>query len=325
MYNFKVVSKIKNDSLLVDSHFIDASAGEFEHYKLLLPVPSHHPRAKVINATRFSVEPIASIDFPEESFYLVDEALRGLLAEHSFGGNILFVEAKENTLKELSWLEVCIRDNPISASTNTLVGIGGGILLNAAAYIAEKMNIDFISVPTTILAAADSAIGGLVRMNKVEGKNYIKSFYKSVYEPSKIILDRSIIVSLPENQICWGLSEVVKHGVYQSAPLLEYLASDDFRPLENESSLIKAVCWTVALKNVAIIHDPDSKGEGGSILRGGHVLALRIEEESNFTISHGQAVAVGVYQDNKDNDILVALLDRIYKKLSLPKAQSDLG
>lgn len=315
-------AQLQSDSQLVDSQFANTEATLFRSYELSLPVPEHHPRAQVIEVTHFCVESVGDKKLPR-SVYLVDSALKSRLTQ-DVADNAIFVEAKEDTLKEISWLDRFIADNPIFSESKTIIGIGGGILLNAAAYIAEKQNIDFISVPTTVLAAADSAIGGLVRINKIDGTKYTKSFYKSVYEPSAIIVDSELLVSLPKNQISWGLSEVVKHGVYQSTPLLEYLASNDFSPFDSVDSLIKSVCWTVALKNVAIIHDPYSESDGGNILRGGHALALTIEESSNFSVSHGQAVAIGVYQDSINNPEITLLLDRIYEKLGLPKAPTDL-
>jgi len=318
-----VEESIKSDSAIVDGHFIGLPAESLREYSLSLPVPSHHPRAKHITETRFVVGSIESIASTGDSYYLIDSSLRNTPIAGLFDNQAHYVDVSEGTLKEVSWLDSFIKAEVPPEST-TIVGIGGGILLNAAAFVAEKTGADFVSVPTTVLAAADSAIGGLIRINKVDGEKFQKSFYKSVYEPSTIILDLRLLATLPKEQISFGLSEVIKHGVYQSMPLLEYLASDTFDPLNNEDDLLKAICWTAALKNVAIMHDPDSESYGGDILRGGHKLALTIEEESHFRISHGQAVAVGVYQDTVNDTEKLALLDAIYLKLSLPKAQSNL-
>jgi|ERR1035437_1525134 3-dehydroquinate synthetase len=319
------MNKILKDSSFVDQEFAATDTISFSAYELIMPVPEHHPRAVAIAATRFLVQRVASIDFPATSRVYVDTSLSDALRGHKLTDDVVIAEAREDTLKELSWLTNFIHENAVPTDCTTIVGIGGGVLLNAVAYIAERQNVDFISVPTTVLAAADSAIGGLVRINKVEGEKYIKSFYKSVYEPSSIIIDVSLLASLPKDQIRWGLSEVVKHGVYQSLPLLEYLAGEGFNPFGNENSLVKAICWTAALKNVAIIHDPDSTDIGGLILRGGHQLALHIEEASNFRVSHGEAVAVGIYQDSSTNVLVLPLLDTIYAKLELPKSEADLN
>ena len=313
---------IKSDSAIVDDYFVGLSAESLREYSLALPVPGHHPRANQIAETRFVVGSVESIAPTGSSYYLVDASLRNTPIAGLLDNQAHYVDASEDTLKEVSWLDSFVKGE-IPSGSSTIVGIGGGILLNAAAFAAEKSGADFVSVPTTVLAAADSAIGGLIRINKVDGEQFQKSFYKSVYEPSTIILDPSLLATLPKEQISFGLSEVIKHGVYQSMPLLEYLASDTFDPLNNEGDLLKAICWTAALKNVAIMHDPDSESYGGDILRGGHNLALAIEEESHFRISHGQAVAVGVYQDVISDHNKVALLDLIYKKLDLPKAQTE--
>lgn len=322
MEGYQVVEeKIRNDSTVVDGQFIDVPAENYCSYSLLLPIPDHHVRADVIAETIFVVSSLERCAIPEDSYYFVDSGLRNTPIVEILGDRANFVDATEESLKEISWLTRFV-DKQVPSYLGTIVGIGGGILLNAAAFIAEKRGVDFVSVPTTVLAAADSAIGGLIRINKVEGEQFQKSFYNSVYEPSKIILDPKALASLNKDKVSFGLSEVVKHGVYQSTPLLKYLASDDFDPSKSENSLLKAICWTVALKNVAIIHDPDSKSFGGAILRGGHKLALSIEEESHFKVSHGEAVAVGVYQDTSQDPEKLALLDTIYQKLGLPKTQT---
>jgi hypothetical protein len=318
-----VIEQIKNDSALVDQQFVRTSAEAYNQYLLPLPVPAHHPRAAAISETRFIVGGLETDTLPSDSYFLVDASLKDTPFAGSLGQRAHFVEATEGTLKELSWLDGYMAEN-VPETDVPVVGIGGGVLLNAAAYIAEKRAADFISVPTTILAAADSAIGGLVRINKVDGEQFQKSYYKSVYEPSSIVLDPQFLATLPKEQVRFGLSEVVKHGVYQSPALLEYLASDDFDPLGNQATLLKVVCWTAALKNVAIVHDPDSLSAGGDILRGGHKVALAIEEASHFKVSHGEAVAVGVYQDVLQDPVKLQLLDKIYAKLDLPRTQADL-
>jgi hypothetical protein len=319
----QIAENIKNASLLVDEQFTSLSGKAFSSYRLSLPVPSHHNRATAIAASEFIVGIVIPAQFPVDSYYIVDSNLRGTFITELLGDRAHFVESHEDTLKEIAWLDSFLAVE-IPSITRVVIGIGGGILLNAAAYIAERRGTDFISVPTTILAAADSAIGGLVRINKVDGELFQKSFYKSVYEPSKIVLDTRFLATLPKDQIRFGLSEVVKHGVYQSPALLAYLASDEFDPFASQDSLLKATCWAVALKNVAIQFDPDSLAAGGGILRGGHKQALAIEEATHFGVSHGEAVAVGVYQDILQDTHTIAILGIIYAKLGLPKTEADL-
>lgn len=311
-------NKIIHASALVDGTFTHTSNENFIHYSLSLPVPPHHPRANDIKNTDFLVQPFSVEQFSSNSYFLLSPSMKNTFLTPLLGDRAHFVKSDESTLKEITWLDTFI-ENEIPPHTDTIIGVGGGILLNAAAYIAEKRHLAFVSVPTTILAAADAAIGGLVRINKVTDTQFQKSFYKSVYEPSQIILDMRFLTTLPKEQISFGLSEVIKHGAYQSLPLLKYLASTAFDPFGDANSLLKAICWTVALKNVAIIYDPDSLAFGGSILRGGHQRALAIEEASHFTVSHGEAVAVSVYQEMKENAQIVSLLDIIYHKLHLPK------
>ena len=272
---------------------------------------------------RFCVGAFNPLAFPN-AYFLVDNNLRSTFLKDILGSSAIWVDAQEDTLKEVGWLDDFIAKN-VPLGISAVIGIGGGILLNAAPYIAQRRHCDFVSVPTTVLAAADSAIGGLIRLNRQSGATLERSTYKSVYEPSTIILDPRFLETLPETQLRFGLSEVVKHGAYQSLPLLRYLASPHQLNYHNRDDVLKAICWTAALKNVVIAHDPDSLSFGGTILRGGHALARELEEKSDFRISHGEAVAVGVYDDTRSDLSVRSLLDSIYAKLDLPKHPDDLA
>lgn len=363
---------IHKESLKVDKEFSSRSASSFNDFSMNLPIPPLHPRAEFIADTKFIVDSLSNINhiflsaLESNSELRINNSLEPLpltslhllldsnIPSHALNleelqqiaTQLTMLEASESTLKEITWLETFIKNdlkiNPSQTNSQHkskafVVAIGGGVLLNAAGFIAEKLNQNLITIPTTIVAAADSAIGGLVRINKIQDKQHIKSFYKSVYEPHLIILDMNLIAQLPPREIQLGLSEIIKHGAYQSSSLLEFMASSEFQ-LEYETKsaslkkglskaskdqLLKAICWTVALKNIAIIHDPESLGEGGMILRGGHKRALQIESKSKFTVSHAKAVAIGVYEDCRDKQTK-DLLNKIYAKLDLPKTEKDL-
>lgn len=161
-----VAEQISKDSLLVDQQFSGRAAETFTNYSLFLPVPTHHPRAEAISQTRFTVGRFQADTLPQDGYLLLDANLKSTVIAKAISESAHYVEATEDTLKELSWLDNFIANN-VPQTIASVIGVGGGILLNAAAYIAERQGSDFISVPTTILAAADSAIGGLVRINKI--------------------------------------------------------------------------------------------------------------------------------------------------------------
>lgn len=315
-----IAQKLKDASSLVDKDFVASNNKDFSNYTLSLPVPVHHPRAAELNATQFVIKPFSHEDFSQKSYFVISPSLKNSFIAEFMGEQFWSVDSHENGIKDIAWLDGI---KTIPDDINTIVGIGGGTILNAVAYIAEKRHLQFISVPTTVLAAADAAIGGVIRLNKINQEKVEKNFYRSAYEPNEIIVDTRFLQMLSESQISIGCSEIIKHGVYQSFSLLNYLASDAFDPFNNLNSLIKAICWTVALKNVAITLDPDSLGAGGDILRGGHKIARDIEDRMP-TISHGEAVAIGVYQDIKEHSDVKEVLERIYTKLSLPRSEAEL-
>lgn len=185
-----------------------------------------------------------------------------------------------------------------------VVGIGGGIVCNVAAYVAESYASDLLLAPTTVLSIADSN-GGKVRLNaRVDGEPR-KHAYKSYYEPNAIAVDPRYLQQLPTQEVRWGMAEVIKHALFQSEPLRRYLLKheapmNDHRRDRDNAALLKAALWTADLKRACLAADPCESPEGsGRILRAGHDISDRIEEEFELRLPHGCAVAVGIMEELK--------------------------
>lgn len=176
----------------------------------------------------------------------------------------------------------------------TLVAIGGGLIMNVGAYIAERISANLILFPTTVLAMADSS-GGKVRVNFVASDRAYKHFYKSFYEPNIMFLDERFLLSLPRKQIQIGLVEIIKQGLFQSPKLYDFLFRTGENLFSDVDKLKKAVLWAANLKKICMDVDVEENENGSRrILRGGHDFSDRLEEDLRLEIPHGIAVAIGI-------------------------------
>jgi len=292
-------SKILNESLVVDEEFKNISEKQLSKYRLNFKVPTFHPRSSEIKKYSLLISNLSKNIFDESQLIFVDKGLaktfvKDLLPQK----NTFFEKAKERTFKELTWLNNFIEKKQLKErEKKEIVGIGGGLTLNVAAYVAELLNLPLLQIPTTVIGMADGS-GGKVRLNLIDQQKFFKHYYKSFYEPNKIIIDPRFLDSLSNEQISIGLGEIVKHGIYQSQGLLDFILSANFKPYTEKESLLKAILWTAALKAVCLGVDIEENANGSrNILRGGHEISDRIEEDSHFKIPHGFAVAMGIYRE----------------------------
>lgn len=322
-----LLNTILYESEKVDEKFDNITNAELSTFNLDFAVPSFHPRYKDIQRYSVRVGELTSDLFHEKQIVFADRGIQKLdFVQNIFPSkNIFFEEAREETLKEWHWLQSFLQKQRIPESNvDEVVGIGGGLTLNVAAYVAELLKTQLTQIPTTVIGMADGS-GGKVRLNMIDQGRFFKHYYKSYYEPNQILLDPRFLESLSMRQIATGLGEIFKHGVYQSPALLKYLLSDHFNPENDKVSLLKVILWTVALKAVCLKCDVEENANGSrKILRGGHEFSDRLEEDLHFTIPHGFAVSIGMYRDlEMTHDPLLPKVSKLFEKFSVPKTVEE--
>ena len=191
--------------------------------------------------------------------------------------------------------------------TDVVYALGGGVVGDLAGFAAATYmrGIDFIQVPTTLLAMVDSSIGGKTGVDIPEGKNLVGAFHL----PKRIIRDVRFLETLPEKELKNGLAEMIKTAIlfdHEMFSALEHLAT--LAPLERLTSLEKLVDRCAAWKQKIV--DEDFK-EGGKrkLLNLGHTFGHAIEKVSEFAIPHGEAVAIGMRIVGKDVPEIGRILD----------------
>lgn len=217
---------------------------------------------------------------------------------------------KEKIIKELDgfyYKEFIIKNGENSKSTENLIKIlefaaqnqyrrsdliiafGGGVVGDISGLVASLYlrGIDYISIPTTFLSAIDSSVGGKTAVNLKVGKNLCGTFY----QPKKVFIDTDFLKTLSDHYFNDGLAEAIKYGMIKDKSIFDEISKENVsKTYENLPSIIKK-CLDIKKD---VVKDDEKDFGIRQILNYGHTFAHAIEKNSNFEISHGHAVALGM-------------------------------
>lgn len=170
--------------------------------------------------------------------------------------------------------------------SDCLIALGGGVVGDMTGFVSATYlrGVDYVQVPTTLLAAVDSSVGGKTAIDLDAGKNLVGAFY----QPKLVLCDIDTLSTLPEAVFRDGCAEVIKYGVLYDAQLFAHLKEKGL-----DFSREKVIARCVELKRDVVAQDEFDRGERQK-LNLGHTIGHGIEAQSHFTVSHGQAVAVGI-------------------------------
>ena len=182
--------------------------------------------------------------------------------------------------------------------SDVVVGLGGGSTTDLAGFVAASWlrGVRYISVPTTVLAMVDAAVGGKTGINLSAGKNLVGAFY----EPSGVLCDLDLLTSLPAEEISSGLAEVVKAGFISDGRITRIVAADPGAATDVRSdALAELIRLSIQMKaDVVSVDLRERTGEGEDIgresLNYGHTLGHAIEKHEHFRLRHGEAVSIGM-------------------------------
>ncbi len=178
--------------------------------------------------------------------------------------------------------------------TDLIIGVGGGITGDVVGFVSSifKRGINFINIPTTLLAQVDSAVGGKTGVNSHYGKNLIGTFY----QPKLVISDTSFIDSLPKKEVACGFAEILKHSIIKDKKFFNWLEKNSkFIFKKKYKELSYAIKKSCEIKMHFINKDVNEKNLR-MILNFGHTFAHAIEVKNNYSskITHGEAVLSGM-------------------------------
>ena len=266
---------------------------------------------------------------------VVDEGL--VQAKHSFLDNFLsdiphlLIPSGEDS-KCVEWLNKgwdFLASNKVDRS-GILFVFGGGVTGDLGGFLAASYlrGIEFIQVPSTLLAMVDSSVGGKTGINLLAGKNLVGAFH----QPSKVLIDLDVLRTLPDREFSAGMAEVIKYGMLGNSTLYQKLVDLD-QLLTSKSSELTDIIFQCCADKARIVREDERESalQGGrALLNLGHTFGHAIEAVAGYgKYLHGEAVSIGLvcafrlskklgFCENESIDQLINLL----KGYSLPVALS---
>jgi len=174
-----------------------------------------------------------------------------------------------------------------------VVALGGGVIGDLAGFAAAivRRGVDFVQVPTTLLAQVDSSVGGKTGINSPHGKNLVGAFH----QPILVIADTDVLDTLPPREFRAGYAEVVKYGVLGEAPFFAWLEANHTAVFAGGAARQHAIAVSCRAKAAIVARDERETGDR-ALLNLGHTFGHALEAATGFSdrLLHGEGVAVGM-------------------------------
>ncbi|MCS5420999.1 MULTISPECIES: 3-dehydroquinate synthase [Psychrilyobacter] len=251
-----------------------------------------------------------------------DKLLKNLKMSGYMPAKVVFDAGEENkNFETLTEVYEKIIDSEIKRG-DLLIAFGGGVVGDLAGFAASTIyrGIDFIQIPTTLLAQVDSSVGGKVAVDTTRGKNLVGSFY----QPRMVVIDPDLLKTLDEREVRSGMAEVIKYGAIYDSEFFDYLlGKEDLKSSMTDIEKIIKKCCEIKAKIV----EKDELDLGlRMILNFGHTLGHAIEKYYNYgKYTHGEAISIGMYDITKLGERLGITkpgvsdkIKEILKKYNLP-------
>ena len=211
----------------------------------------------------------------------------------SYGGEIILPDGEAHkTLSTISqiydWLLAARADRQ-----TTLVALGGGVVGDIAGFAAAtyQRGINFLQIPTTLLAQVDSSVGGKTGVNHPLGKNMIGAFY----QPKCVVIDTQVLETLPVREVKAGLAEVIKYGLVNQPDFLRWLTSNAADIMALDAAKLTETIRVCCQAKADIVAADEREVGLRALLNLGHTFGHAIETASGYgTLLHGETVAMGM-------------------------------
>ena len=214
-----------------------------------------------------------------------DTVERSLKAAGYLTTRFVFPHGEQSKNMETYTSLLCALTEANLTRSDVVVALGGGVVGDLAGFAAATYlrGIRFVQIPTTLLAMVDSSVGGKTAVDLPAGKNQVGAFY----QPDLVLCDVRALKTLPEEVFHDGCAEMIKHGVILSSELFELLKEPILPQMEN------IIARNVTIKRDIVVADEKDIGIR-QILNFGHTIGHGIEKHSDYGITHGKAVAIGM-------------------------------
>ena len=217
------------------------------------------------------------------------------LDEAGIGHQSIVLEAGEQN-KDYAHVEALtglLLDHRVERTT-TLIALGGGVVGDIAGFAAAVTlrGMDFIQIPTTLLAQVDSSVGGKTGINAPQGKNLIGAFH----QPRLVLADIGALASLPPREMRAGYAEVVKYGLIADADFFAWLEANGQAVLEGDPEACLYAVLTSCRAKASIVEADETEKGSRALLNLGHTFGHALEAQTGYSdaLHHGEAVAIGL-------------------------------
>lgn len=182
---------------------------------------------------------------------------------------------------------------------SVIIALGGGVIGDLAGFVAATFlrGIPFVQVPTTLLAMVDASVGGKTAVDVPAGKNLVGAFHR----PAGVVIDPALLQTLPIEHLRAGLAEAIKHGVIAGGAAIDdavVYGAALVHGQHHEPELERLIARNVEIKAYFVAADEHEHGPRKA-LNFGHTLGHAIERVSNFSMLHGEAVAIGMVLESE--------------------------
>ena len=223
--------------------------------------------------------------------------LEATLAAEGIAAKSIVLPPGEKTKSFANLAETC--DALLAASIerrDTVIAFGGGVIGDLTGFAAAilRRGVDFIQIPTSLLAQVDSSVGGKTGINTSHGKNLIGAFH----QPVCVIADTSLLDTLPKRELAAGYAEVAKYGLLGDAPFFEWLEGAAPAILRGDSQArIHAIRKSCEAK-ARIVAEDETEAGVRALLNLGHTFGHALEAATGYSgrLLHGEGVAIGMVQ-----------------------------
>ena len=187
------------------------------------------------------------------------------------------------------------------ARSEPVIALGGGVIGDMAGFVAATWlrGVPFVQIPTSLLSMVDASVGGKVAVDLPAGKNLVGAFK----QPELVLIDPTLLSTLPVGEFRSGLAEVLKAGIINDPALFERLAGDERQATNDEgrttSDMVGMIADAVRVKARIVERDPYEMGDR-AWLNLGHTFGHALELLSSYTLRHGDAVAPGHDRRGRD-------------------------
>ncbi|MCR9214389.1 MAG: 3-dehydroquinate synthase [Proteobacteria bacterium] len=175
-----------------------------------------------------------------------------------------------------------------------LIALGGGVIGDLTGFAAATLRrgVDFIQIPTSLLAQVDSSVGGKTGINVAQGKNLVGAFH----QPRLVLADMCVLQTLPKRQLLAGYAEIVKYGLLGDFEFFNWLESNGEKVISGDTTASAYAVQQSALAKAKIVAEDEREAGKRALLNLGHTFGHALEAESGYgpDLLHGEAVAMGM-------------------------------